>query len=203
VNSPSGRTTSITPKKHRQMPSVSTPESSGMGTGMDGMGGGGGGSDIEMSSPSGPGGMNGNGIGKSVYRTRNARSLIGRIEKPNERSEESSKQIEREIIKLSTKTTQKNSNTLILSLAERSTAILQPQIQKPSSSPSTPGQPRKSTPTSVEANRAAAVDKEKHKHKQQEPSPAGMTRMETTASTSTAPTSVTPGAGPSTAKTKN
>ena len=54
------------------MPSVSTPESSDMGTGMDGMGGGGGGSEIEMSSPNGPGGMNGNGIGKSVNRTRDA-----------------------------------------------------------------------------------------------------------------------------------
>ncbi len=124
-----------------------------MGTGMDGMGVGGEGSDVEMSSPSGPGGMNGNGIGKSVDRTRNSSPLIGRIEKPNEKNGESPKQVEREITKPPTKTTQKNDNTLILSLAERTTAIFQPQIQKPSSSPastSTRGQPLKSTPTSVQ-----------------------------------------------------
>ena len=40
------------------------------GTGIDGMGGGGGRSEIKMSPPNGSGGMNGNGIGKSVNRTR-------------------------------------------------------------------------------------------------------------------------------------
>jgi hypothetical protein len=195
--------------------------------------------------------MNGNGTGKSGDRTRDAIPLIGRIEKPKEKNGESSKQIGREIIKPPTKTTQKNGSTLILSLAERTTAILQPQIQKPSSSPtstSTRGQSRKSTPTTVQhkdvprsttarpppertnkrkatdsveppqtpqegtstirisprraAIRAAAVDKEKQNHKLEEPSPAGRTRMEAAASTSTAAASVTPGAGPSTAKTK-
>ena len=135
------------------MTSVSTTESSNMGTGMDRMGRGGAGSEIEMSPSNGSGGMNGNGIGKSVNRTRTVNPPIGRMENPNEKNGDSTKQIERESIEHPTKTSQKNGSAGILSLAERTTAILSPQIQKLSSSPtstSTRGQPRKSTPTSVQ-----------------------------------------------------
>jgi hypothetical protein len=71
------------------MPSVSTPESSNMRKGIDGMGSGGG--EIGMS-PNGSGWMNGNGIGKRVNRTRTGNPTIGRMENPNDKNGDSTKQ---------------------------------------------------------------------------------------------------------------